>query len=86
VDEIEVGRTNENELTVPIAQGEHELKVRSVDEYGRGVYRTVTFDVEKSSSPVGHLIFWLALFLIVALVPAISGFIIRYRRRRVHHG
>ncbi|MFC2017351.1 FG-GAP repeat domain-containing protein, partial [Chloroflexota bacterium] len=86
VDEIEVGRTNENEFTMPIAQGEHELKVRSVDEYGRGVYRTVKFDVEKSSSPVSHLIFWLALFSIVALAPALWGFIVRYRRRRVRHG
>ncbi len=85
VDGTEVGRTNENEFTVAVAQGEHELKIRSVDEYGRGIYRTVNFDLEKGSASTG-LIIWLILFLIITLAPALWGFIVRYRRRRARHG
>ncbi|MFC2021106.1 PQQ-binding-like beta-propeller repeat protein [Chloroflexota bacterium] len=83
VDEIEVGRTNDNQYTVPVAKGEHKLTVRSVDEYGRGAYRTVSFTVDKSSSSFIHLIFWLVLIALIAFVPAIWGFIVRRRRRRV---
>lgn len=86
IDGIEVGRTNDSELTVPITQGEHALEVRSLDEYGRGVYQKVAFTVEKSSSPVIWLIILLVLFMLIALVPAISGFIIRQRHRRERHG
>jgi hypothetical protein len=86
VDGIEVGRTNENELTIPTMQGEHELEVRSLDEYGRGVYQKVTFSVEKGPSPIIQLIIWLALFLIIALVPVVWGFIVRRQHRRTHHG
>jgi len=86
IDGIEVGRTNENELALQITQGEHELEVRSIDEYGRGVYRKVAFTVEKDSSPVTPLFVWLVPLLIVALVPAVSGFIIRHHRRRMRHG
>jgi hypothetical protein len=86
VDGIEVVRTNENEFTVPISQGEHELTVRSLDEYGRGIYRTVRFDVEKSLASLSQVFLWLGLFFLIALVPAVLGFIIRYRRRRKRHG
>ena len=86
IDRIEVGRTNDNELILPITRGEHELEVRSLDEYGRGVYQKVTFSVEKSSSPVAQLIIWLALFLIITFVPAVWGFIVRRRHRRERHG
>ncbi|HEY40610.1 MAG TPA: PQQ-binding-like beta-propeller repeat protein [Dehalococcoidia bacterium] len=86
IDGIEVGRTNDNELTIPTNQGEHELELRSLDEYGRGIYQTVTFSVEKSSSAVTQLIIWLAIFLIIALVPVGWGFIIRRQRRKAHRG
>jgi hypothetical protein len=86
IDGIEVGRTNDNELTIPTIQGEHELEVRSLDEYGRGIYQTVTFSVEKSSSAITQLIIWLAIFLIIALVPVVWGFIIRRQRRKAYRG
>ena len=86
VDGIEVVRTNENEFTVPISQGEHELTVRSLDEYGRGIYRTVRFDVEKSLASLSQVFLWLVLFFLIALVPTVLGFIIRYRHRRTRHG
>ena len=74
------------ELTIPTIQGEHDLEVRSLDEFGQGVYQKVTFSVEKSSSPVTQLIIWLALFFIIAFVPAAWGFFVRRRRRRAYHG
>jgi outer membrane protein assembly factor BamB len=86
IDGIEVGRTNENELSVPVAHGEHELEVRSLDEYGRGIYQNVTISVEKSPTSVIMLIIWLALFLIITLVPPVWGLIVRRQRRREHHG
>ncbi|PIU55761.1 MAG: hypothetical protein COS88_03845, partial [Chloroflexi bacterium CG07_land_8_20_14_0_80_51_10] len=86
VDGIEVGRTNENEFALPIAQGEHELKIRSLDEYGRGVYQTVRFRVEKESSAATRAIALLAMLVVITLWPVLSRFIIKYRRRRVHHG
>jgi hypothetical protein len=52
IDSVEVARTNENEATVTVGRGEHEVTVRSLDEYGRGVYGTVSFTAEKGSTIV----------------------------------
>ncbi|MFC1994671.1 FG-GAP repeat domain-containing protein, partial [Chloroflexota bacterium] len=86
VDGVKVAQTNEVELSLALGKGEHELMVRSLDEYGRGIYRTVRFTVEKSSSPLSQAILWLALACIIALAPALSGFIIRHYRRRMRRG
>jgi hypothetical protein len=86
IDGIEVGRTNENELSVPITQGKHKLGVRSLDENGRGVYQTVTFTVKKGSLPIILLIVLLVVLLALALVPAVSGIIIGRRHRRERNG
>ena len=48
IDNVEVARTNENKVTVSVARGEHQVAIRSLDEYGRGVYRTISFTVEHS--------------------------------------
>jgi hypothetical protein len=81
-----VGRTNENELTVPITQGKHKLEVRSLDENGRGVYQTMTFTVKKGSLPIILLIILLVVLLILAFVPAVSGIVTRRRHRRERNG
>lgn len=52
VDGIEVAVTNENEVTITAAQGEHRLSVRSLDENGRGLYATSGFTVEKGGTGV----------------------------------
>ena len=86
VDNVEVARTNEGEFTGPIAQGKHQIAVRSLDEYGRGAYRTVSFTVEKSSSIVVLAIGVTALLIVIALWFPASRFFIRYRQGKEHHG
>ncbi len=53
VDNAELIRTNDNDVTLSIGRGEHELVVRSLDECGRGIYTAVTFEVKKGSAMVG---------------------------------
>jgi outer membrane protein assembly factor BamB len=86
IDGIEVGRTNDNELTIKVTQDEHGLEVRSLDENGRGVYQKVVFTITKSSLPIILLIVLLAMLLILVFVPAVSGIIITRRHRRERHG
>lgn len=86
VDGVEVARTNEMEATLALSEGEHELTVRSVDEYGGGVYQTITLTVEKSSAPV----LWSILSLVVACgIVAwfpLSRLVASRRRRARRHG
>ncbi|MFQ5861173.1 MAG: hypothetical protein ACE5IG_06460, partial [Dehalococcoidia bacterium] len=86
IDNVEVARTNENEFTVSVAQGEHQVAIRSLDEYGRGVYRTANFTVEKGSSVVAWAIGATVLLFAIALGFPVSGFVTRYWRRRERHG
>ena len=86
VDGVEVARTNDMEASLTMAEGEHELTVRSVDEHGGGVYRTITLTVEKSSSPV----LWSILSLVVACAivawSPVSRLVASRRRRARRHG
>lgn len=85
IDGIEVGRINENEFTIPVAQGEHDLTIRSLDEFGRGVYRTARFTVEKESAATGAIIA-VVILVLLALWLSLSGVITSRRRRREYHG
>lgn len=78
VDDAEVARTNENEVIVDVARGEHELVVRSLDEYGRGIYATVTFEVKKGS----NVVVVASLALVIAILVAISPVLLRITRSR----
>ena len=84
IDGVEVGRTNENEFTVPVAEGEHVLTVRSVDEYGRGAYQTVDFVVQKKSSAAALAITSLVALAVIAVSPSATRYISLYRRRKRH--
>ncbi|MEE9249308.1 MAG: PQQ-binding-like beta-propeller repeat protein [Dehalococcoidia bacterium] len=86
VDGVEIARTNEYEFTVPVAQGEHQVAIRSLDEHGRGVYRTANFTVEKGSTPIVLAIGGTALLVAIALWLPVSGFVAAYWRRKEHHG
>ena len=86
VDGLEVARTNLDAASVPITAGRHEVTVRSLDEYGRGVYRTVSVTIDKSST----IVLWMAL-LTVALTAAAfwmpaATIIRRLRRRAANNG
>jgi len=78
VDDAEVARTNENEVIVDVARGEHELVVRSLDEYGRGIYATVTFEVKKGS----NVVVVASVALVIAILVAISPVLLRITRSR----
>ncbi|MEE8443472.1 MAG: hypothetical protein V3S37_06960, partial [Dehalococcoidia bacterium] len=82
VDNVEVGRTNENEFTVAVTKGDHEVMVRSLDEYGRGIYRTAEFSVEKGSNVVLLALAATMVLLAVAFWYPISRFAGRYVGRK----
>ncbi|MFH1560538.1 MAG: PQQ-binding-like beta-propeller repeat protein [Chloroflexota bacterium] len=86
IDGVEIARTNENEFTTSVAQGEHQVTIRSLDEYGRGIYRTADFTVEKGSSAVTVAIGMTMMLFAVALWFPLSGFVTTYRRRKKQHG
>ena len=81
IDGVEVVRTNDNEVTLPVARGNHELSIRSVDEYGGGVYQSMEFIVEKGASPVlWTVLSFLAVCGVVMWLP-VSRFITTRLRR-----
>jgi len=82
IDNVEVARTNENEVTVPAARGDHTVTIRSLDEYGRGLYATAGFTVTKSASVVIWAAAVAALLLVAALYVPASNLISGYRGRR----
>ena len=82
IDGIEVARTNDSEVALRVARGEHELTVRSLDEYGRGVYTAVNFTVAKGSSVVILAFVALGVFVGVAFVPVVFRLVTKSRRRR----
>jgi len=82
IDNVEVARTNENEVTVPAARGEHTITIRSLDEYGRGLYATAGFTVTKGASVVIWVAGAAALLLAAALYVPVSNLISGYRGRR----
>ena len=83
IDGIEVARTNETEVTVAVARGEHELMVRSMDEYGRDVSVTATFTVKKGAMIVS--LAWVAMVVLalVAISPVLRRVFTRYRRKGI---
>ena len=82
IDNVEVARTNEDEVTVPAARGEHTVTIRSLDEYGRGLYATADFTVTKSASVVIWAAAMAALLLLAALYVPVSNLMSGYRGRR----
>ncbi|MFC1926171.1 hypothetical protein ACFLWV_00260, partial [Chloroflexota bacterium] len=84
IDNAEVGRTNGNTFTLPIAGGDHVVTIRSLDEYGRAVYQTADFTVSKSSLVVMWAIIPFVILLALALWPTLSGLVMRRRRRSLH--
>ena len=65
VDDVQVAQTNDGNMDVDIAKGKHEVRIRSVDENGRGVWATTTVNVSKSSMPIA---FAFAAFFSLVLV------------------
>jgi outer membrane protein assembly factor BamB len=86
IDDIEVARTNENEVTLDVARGEHELTIRSLDEYGKEVYATVTFEVEKGSSAVILVFIVMVILILAATSPVMLRAIRRFRPKGINHG
>jgi hypothetical protein len=86
IDDIEVARTNENEVTLDLARGEHELTIRSLDEYGKGVYATVTFEVGKGSSAVILVFIVLVILILAAIYPFVWRAVRKFRPKGVNHG
>jgi len=86
VDGVEVARTNEDEVTLTAAQGSHQLTVRSVDEHGRGVYRSVNFSVEKNPFSAIWAIVPLVVLGAIALWLPVSRLVAAYRRGRRSRG
>lgn len=84
IDGAEVARTNENTVLLEVARGQHELVIRSLDEYGRAIYAAVTFEVHKGPGAVVTA----SSALVVALLAAASPILwkrFRSRRRRLRH-
>ncbi|MFC1925777.1 PQQ-binding-like beta-propeller repeat protein, partial [Chloroflexota bacterium] len=69
IDDAEVARTNDNEITLDVSRGDHRLVVRSMDEYGRGLYTSTTFSVEKSATIVIFASIALVISLLVVTYP-----------------
>ncbi|MFC1935734.1 PQQ-binding-like beta-propeller repeat protein [Chloroflexota bacterium] len=86
IDNVEVGRTNENEFTVAVTKGDHEVMVRSLDEYGRGIYQATEFSVEKGSNIVLLAFAATMVLLVVAFWVPISGFAGRYIGKKERYG
>ncbi|UCD04142.1 MAG: VCBS repeat-containing protein [Candidatus Woesearchaeota archaeon] len=61
--------TDEKEAEFEIASGEHKISVYAFDRYGKGVYDTVSVNVEKSSSKVALVTFLLIVLLIMLFLP-----------------
>jgi outer membrane protein assembly factor BamB len=85
IDNAEVARTNDNTVLLDVARGEHELVLRSLDEYGRGIYTAATFEVQKGSNAVVVASLLLVALVLVAVSPVVSKRV-RSRRRRLRHG
>lgn len=83
---LEMARTNLDSASVPLTAGDHQVTVRSLDEYGRGVYTTLPVNINKSSS----IVFWTILFTTVLTAGAFwlpaSMFVQRLRRRAASNG
>ncbi len=85
IDDVEVARTNENEVTVSVAHGEHKLVVRSLDEYGRGVYATVTFTVKKGNSALLFASMAMVVLVLASVSPILWRKYTRFRYKRIRH-
>ncbi|MAF53219.1 MAG: hypothetical protein CL694_09440 [Chloroflexi bacterium] len=86
IDGIEVARSNEDTAIVAAGSGEHAITVRSLDENGRGVYRSVSFTVEEGALPVVLAYVAMAALLFIALWVPLSRIVGRYARRRGQDG
>jgi len=69
IDNVEVARTNGNEVIVDVAAGEHQVMVRSLDEYGRGIYTAANFTVSKGSGMVMYAGIALGVVVLIVLYP-----------------
>jgi len=85
IDGAEVARTNENEVVVNVARGQHEVVVRSLDEYGRGTYASATFEVSKGSGLIVVVVVGLVISILAAISPILLR-IARSRRQELRHG
>ncbi len=86
VDGIEVARTNEDTAIVAAGSGEYSVTVRSLDENGRGVYRSVRFTVEEGSLPVVLAYTAMAVLLVIALGVPLTRIAGGFARRRRQDG
>ena len=66
VDNVKVAHTNDNEITMDVAGGQHEVRIRSVDENGRGSWDTVSFSVPQNYTPIIIVIGFLLILVIIA--------------------
>ncbi|MDP6823734.1 MAG: hypothetical protein QF554_10635 [Dehalococcoidia bacterium] len=86
VDGLEMARTNLDYASVPLTAGEHRVTVRSLDEYGRGVYTTVSVNINKGSS----IVFWTILLTAALMAGAFwlpaATFVRRLRRGAASNG
>ncbi len=84
IDGVQNGLTYKEEITLPVARGEHELTIYSLDEYGRVAQATVNFKVESQ--------LWALILACIALLLLVSSIfslrlmrtITRHRRRTGH--
>lgn len=70
IDDVLVAQTNESEIAVEVAKGEHEVKIRCVDENGRGVWDTTSFAVSKSETLIvlAFVLFFILVLIALAMV------------------
>ena len=85
IDDAEVARTNENEITLDIVRGEHQVVLRSMDEYGRGLYTSITLNVQKGSSIVIFVSIAFVISVLAITFPFLSR-LVRYRLKESRHG
>ncbi|MDY6833955.1 MAG: hypothetical protein SVY53_04050, partial [Chloroflexota bacterium] len=64
VDDLQIAQTDGNQITIDISSGEHEVKIQSLDENGRGVWATEILNISKSPIPI-ILVFLITLILIL---------------------
>lgn len=72
VDNVEVARTNESTVELNMSVGEHTITIRSIDPSGRGIRKSITTTIIKSSSTFTLLyLFTFVALLLTLVLPAL---------------